>query len=247
MRSIVFILFLFPTLAFCGEPVFLIHGFMRSKGSMKKMENTFQCKGYETINYDYPSRKKTIEEHGRDLAIVLKEYAKNHPEQSIHFATHSLGGIILRAALNHPECPDEAKRGRAVLLGPPNHGSAFGRFIAHIDPVRKALGNESGTQLTTREDFDDLGEFPEEMEILIISGTAGWNPTIEGENDAIVGFYESCLNTYHHHMCIPTLHSFMMYNETVIFNTIRFIENVQENSPIEVVEQINEGKTISAS
>lgn len=225
MLSKILILLLFPALAFCGESIYFIHGFLRSKGSMKKMEKTFRKKGYKTVNYDYPSRQKTIEEHGSDLALSLKARAKMQPGKPIHFATHSLGGIVLRAALNHPECPDEAKKGRAVLLGPPNHGSAFGRFIGQIDPIRKALGNEAGNQLTSRENFDDLGEFPEEMEVLIVSGTSGWNPTIEGDNDAVVGVSESCLNTYHRHMCIPTLHSFMMFNETVIYNAVLFIES----------------------
>lgn len=130
---------------------------------------------------------------------------------------------MLRAALNHPCCPQEAKMGRAVLMSPPNQGSAFGRLLGQFKPIRKALGPEAGRELTTKGSFDEIGEFPEEMEVLVISGTGGWNPAIEGENDLVVGYEEGCLNTYHHHMAIPTIHSIMMFNDTVIFNAVRFI------------------------
>lgn len=219
--ALIFLVFL--SFAHADESVVLIHGFLRSKRSMKRVQRVLKAEGYRTLNYDYPSRNKTIKEHGADLAIALKEEAAKSPGDPIHFITHSMGGLVLRAALNDPCCPNEAKVGRAVLMSPPNQGSAFGRLLGQFRPVKKAIGFEAGKELTTRTDFNDIGEFPESIEVLVISGTGGWNPAIEGANDLVVGYDEGCLNTYHHHMAIPTTHSIMMFSESVIFNAVRFI------------------------
>ncbi len=98
------------------EPVYFIHGFMRSYSSMNKMAKAFQKYDYDCYLWDYPSRSYTIEEHAQFLVEELKSCRERYKGVPIHFVTHSLGGLILRAALNHPDCPKEAKIGRAVLL-----------------------------------------------------------------------------------------------------------------------------------
>ena len=111
------------------ESVYFLHGFLRSSSSMKKMAKAFQKEDYETHLWDSPSRGLTIEEHAQILVRELQKCANEHKGDPIHFVTHSLGGIILRATLNHKDCPEEAKIGRAVLLAPPNQGSSFARFL----------------------------------------------------------------------------------------------------------------------
>ena len=129
--------------------------------------------------WDYPSSSQTIEEHSQLLVAELQKCAQHHKGEPIHFVTHSLGGIILRAALNHPDCPEEAKIGRAVLLAPPNQGSSFARFLNRFKLMKKILGQKSGKQLLTANTFDYLGQFPEKLDVLIISGTFGYNPIIK--------------------------------------------------------------------
>lgn len=198
------------------ETVYCLHGFMRSPSCMKKMAKSFEQDGYDTACWGYPSKQKYIQEFAQDLVQDLKKTAEKHPGEPIHFVTHSLGGIIVRAAHNHPECPEEAKMGRAVLLVPPNQGSRFGQFLGKSKPLRKFLGDRAGKQLLFCDNFDFIGEFPKEKEVLVISGTFGWNPIPGEKNDGKVGVKESCLNTPHKHMTHFSGHSWIMYSDTVI-------------------------------
>ncbi|NGX60158.1 MAG: hypothetical protein KR126chlam3_01324 [Chlamydiae bacterium] len=214
----------FSVSLFGAETVYCLHGFMRKSSSMNKMAKAFEKEGYEACSWDYPSRERTVEQHAEVLIRDLQETARKHPGEAIHFVTHSLGGIIVRAVHNHPNCPEEAKMGRAVLLAPPNQGSCSGQFLSHIGLFHKIMGGKAGRQILFSENFDYVGEFPEEKEVLVISGTCGWNPVVGGKNDGKVGVKESCLNTPHKHKTHFSGHSWMMYSDTVIYNALLFIE-----------------------
>ncbi len=202
---------------------------------MNNIAKAFSKADYETYSWGYPSRKCTIEEHADHLVAALNTTAKKHPDESIHFVTHSLGGIILRCALNHPNCPEEAKKGRAVLLSPPNKGSSFGRFLNKIGPIRTLVGPKAGKQILTQKNFDHLGSFPEKMYVLIISGTFGWNPLIGEKNDGKVGISESCLSTAHQHITTFSGHSWIMFSSPVIYDALKFIS---QTDPITLCQGI---------
>lgn len=214
---------------FSSETVYCIHGFMRKPSSMKKMAKSFEKRDYAVVNWGYPSRQKTVEEHTDALVKDLQVTAQTHPGEPIHFVTHSLGGIILRAAHNHPDCPDEAKKGRAVLLAPPNQGARFGKFLGKMGLFRKILGDKAGSQILLNKNFSNVGEFPEEKEVLVISGTCGFNPIVREKNDGKVGVKESCLNTPHKHMTHLSGHSWIMYSSTIVQNAIFFISDKNNN------------------
>lgn len=215
--------FLLVAFSLHADSVYCLHGFLRSSKSMEKMGHAFRQEGMIVYNWGYPSREKTIEEHAEDLVRNLRETASRHPGEAIHFATHSLGGIIVRAAHNHPDFPEEAKQGKAVLLAPPNQGSRFGRFLKYTPPISQMLGKKAGRELLTNQNFNHIGEFPEEKDVLVISGTYGWNPLAKGKNDGKVGVYECCLNTPHEHRTHFAGHSWIMKSDTVIEYSVDFI------------------------
>ncbi len=198
---------------------------MRSPASMQPMATAFLREGYEAHSWGYPSKERTIEEHAEYLAHDLRAAAERNPGEPIHFVTHSLGGIIVRAALNHPDCPEEAKIGKAVLLVPPNQGSQFGKTLNHVKPIKKLFGENAGSELLTQETFDYLGQFPNSKKVLIISGTFGWNPFIGELNDGKVGVSESCLGTPHEHITVFAGHSWIMYSDSVIDLTVDFVRD----------------------
>lgn len=205
--------------------VYCLHGFLRSASSMEPMAQAFRRDGYRACSWGYPSRQGAIQDHAEALVQELQQTARCHPGEPIHFVTHSLGGIVLRAALNHPACPEEAKQGRAVLLSPPNQGTHFGRLLNHLSPLRSVMGDKAGKELFNQPNFDYLGQFPEAMEILVISGTFGWNPFVGGKNDGKVGVQESCLKTHHQHTTAFYGHSWIMYADRVIDTALDFIES----------------------
>jgi hypothetical protein len=215
------LVFLFSPLA--ADTVYCIHGFMRAPSCMNKMARQFEEEGYASVKWGYPSKEKYIQEHAADLVKSLQETAAKKPGEPIHFVTHSLGGLIVRSAHNHPDCPEEAKQGRAVLLVPPNQGTQFGQFLGKSKPMRKMLGDRAGKQLMFCDHFDFLGEFARGKQVLIISGTYGWNPVVEGKNDGKVGVKESCLNTPHQHVTHFSGHSWIMYSDGVIDTAKRFV------------------------
>ncbi len=219
--------FLIPIALSSAETVYCIHGFLRKPSSMNRMEKVFLKEGYEVEKWGYPSRAQTIQEHAEALVLDLQKTAENHPGEAIHFVTHSLGGIITRCAHNHPNFPDEAKKGRVVMIAPPNKGSKFGRFLGkHVGPVRKIVGQKAGKQILFSDHFNYVGEFPEGKEVLVISGTCGFNPTVGEPNDGKVGVSESCLNTPHKHITHFSGHSWIMSSKGVIKSAMVFIRDV---------------------
>lgn len=203
-----------------------IHGFMRSKSNMSLVKDSFEEAGWKVYVWSYPSQLKTIEEHGEGLLQLLLFVTNKHPNQSLSFITHSMGGLVLRSAINHPACPYEALSGKAVLIAPPNQGSAYGRFLGQFKMVQEIMGPYAGRQLTTTEPggFEKLGQFPPSMKILVIAGTCGFNPTIQGKNDGKVGVDETRLPTPHEFKKVFAGHSWICHTPKTIEIAQEFLE-----------------------
>ena len=210
---------LFLTQAFTEEvgTVVLVHGFMQSNMNMAPMSNSIAKDGWTTVNWSYPSKHKYIEEHGQDLSTKLQEIAEKKPNQPIHFVTHSMGALIVRSALNQENCPTEAKTGKAVLIAAPNQGSSFARKLQGFLSLRWALGKKAGRELMTTPDggFDKLGDFPENVTVLVIAG----------KYDRKVAIKETSLNTPYSRIVHPSSHSLICYSPRVMTETKAFLRD----------------------
>ena len=182
-----------------SSEVVCIHGFMRHQICMKHMAKKLRQSGHTPIIWGYKSRSKTIEEHSADLVASLKKLEGNGP---INFVTHSMGGLIVRAALNHPACPQRAKEGAVIMLAPPNRGSAIARALKGVLLVEKAFGKKAGQQLLNYDQthIQDLGTFPATCSITCIAGSKDWKVKIE----------ETYLETEHTHHVIECGHTTIM-------------------------------------
>ena len=208
--------------------VVCLHGFFRSYKCMIPLGNTFRKEGLDVYLWDYQSRRETIESHAANLVQVLNEIAKKKPGEPIHFTTHSFGGIIVRAAVNHPDCPPEAKMGKAVLMAPPNQGEQLAHNFKHCPAARWMFGKKAGHQLLTydHESMASVGEFPESMEVMVIAGTKGsrfYNLWIQEPNDGKVSVDETRLNTPHIHYVFDVSHNWIMTSRQSIAVTRSFI------------------------
>jgi hypothetical protein len=223
------ILFLFQSSILLGqESVVCLHGFFRSYRCMIPMANLSREEGLNAFLWDYPSRGKTIEEHAACLVEVLNAIAQANPTEPIHFVTHSLGGIIVRAAVNHPNCPKEAKMGRAVLLAPPNRGAALARSFQGCPFMRGVFGKKAGHQLLTytEEDMQKLGQFPDSMHVMVVAGKKGnrlFCKWIKEPNDGKVTVEETRLNSPHEHHILNVSHSWIMTSRKSIALAKKFL------------------------
>ena len=153
------------------ECVVLLHGLNRSWRAMKPMAESLQLAGYSTANIDYPSQSGPIEEIAPIAVGLGLEECRAIGAKTIHFVTHSLGGILLR--YEHKRSPIE-DLGRVVMLGPPNQGSEL--IDKTIDwPGFDSLSGAAGRQLGTGDDSMPLQLGPVDFELGVIAGTGTIN------------------------------------------------------------------------
>lgn len=208
-----------------GDTVIGIHGFLTNWRSLKPIEHVFGPCNLDVCLWDYPSGRRYIEEHAVNLLPILQFYACKNPGRPIHFVAHSTGALILRSALNHPGCPNEAKIGRAVLLAPPNQGSDLGRRFRNFFPISFAMGDKSGWQLLnyTACQMRGIGEFPSTMEVLVIAGTKGNKVFFNEPNDGYISVKETYLNTPFYFKSFPYSHGGMISAPPVLCCMRQFI------------------------
>lgn len=92
---------------------------------MRTAQRRLEERGYLVVNWGYPTLWKSIDQHAASLSPLLRRLALDRNVRSINFLTHSLGGILLRFALEQEKI---AKVRRAVMLAPPNSGSSLAKI-----------------------------------------------------------------------------------------------------------------------
>lgn len=110
------------------DTVVLIHGWGVRAAAMGLLAKMLNTAGFTVLNYDYPTSKEHIADHGRRF---LELFRKEHFPGKIFFLTHSMGGLVLRYALAGMTEAECRKIDAVVMLGPPNRGSRLavpGRF-----------------------------------------------------------------------------------------------------------------------
>ena len=201
------------------QTVVLLHGLLRTKYSMLLLARTLRRNGYQVLNFGYPSLRKSIDQHAADLDAFLQQQKNLH---ITHFATHSLGSIIVRryAQQYHKNSP---KLGRVVMLGPPNQGSSFAKKLTKLPGFASVMG-PSFQELCTLAD----NPLSEKLEVGVIAGgrnaNRGYSPLLCGDNDGIVTVEETKLKGAKDSILLPGLHSFLVYYPSIISQTLTFLK-----------------------
>lgn len=189
---------------------------------MEIMTASFISEGFDVVNVDYPSRDHPIEKLA-DIA-VNDGIDKCPRDQTLHFVTHSLGGILVRYYLTHNEV---SRLGRVVMLAPPNQGSEV------VDKLRDKPGyaiinGPAGAQLGTDKDSIPLKLGAANFELGVIAGTSSVNPILSlylpNPDDGKVSVERTKVAGMKDFITVRHSHPFIMRSSEVIEQVISFIQ-----------------------
>jgi pimeloyl-ACP methyl ester carboxylesterase len=210
-----------------GQCVVLLHGLGRTHRSMARIETALRGAGYATANVDYPSQSQTIEASARVAVPQGVRACREAGAHTIHFVTHSMGGLLLRYYLSGHTVEG---LGRVVMLGPPNQGSEVADALAGTT-LYERINGPAGAQLVTGPDGIAARLGPARFPLGIITGTeqtaidSVLATRIPGENDGKVAVERAKLEGMHDFLVLPVNHTFMVVDDVVIAQTLHFLRH----------------------
>ena len=197
-----------------ADTVVLLHGLGRGTWSMKRLEWALRADGYRVVNIPYPSRHATVEILAEQHLAPRLRALPVAPGKSVHFVTHSMGGIVLRCYLRAHPAPAP---GRIVMLAPPNRGSEVADQLSSWWLYRMVNG-PAGAQLTTHGLPGQLGPAPRGTGI--IAGDFSFNPLfsswMNGPGDGKVSVASARLDGASDFLVLPYSHTWLMWRQPVI-------------------------------
>ncbi|MBT3449467.1 MAG: alpha/beta hydrolase [Bacteroidetes Order II. Incertae sedis bacterium] len=203
----------------------LLHGLSRRAGSMNRMEQALQEKGFRTCNISYPSTRHKIEVLAKDHVLPEIEACVGDRDTPLDFVTHSMGGILVRYLAEHQLVNPV---GRVVMLSPPNQGSEVVDRLGE-NWLFNLVNGPAGKELGTDDSSMPLQLGPAGFELGVITGNRTINlflsMMIDGSDDGKVSVKRAAVDGMQDMIVLPTAHPFIMKNRRSISQTLYFLEN----------------------
>lgn len=211
-------------IAASNEHVIILHGLWRTSFAMNKAESFFQEQGYQVHNLTYPSTDDTIESLVDQY--LAPEFAKISQQQAntVHFVTHSMGGILVRQFLQdqHPQ-----NLGKVVMIAPPNKGSE----LNDVFPDAKWLHSKPGPaamQISALPNswVNQLG--PVDFELGVIAGKSNRNWLtdwiIPSDDDGAVSVASTKVEGMTDFLVVPQSHVKIRRSDTVLKQAAHYLK-----------------------
>lgn len=196
-----------------AETVVLVHGYLAHRLWLSLLERRLRHQGFHTLNWGYPSLFQSLREHAarlREDLFRLDNGDDDGPGGSVgalHLVTHSMGGIVARAAL---EAGAPRRLRRIVMLGTPNAGSEVARrlapFLGRLSPPIRELSNGQDGLVHA------IG-MPEGLEIGVLSA----------RYDVLVSQVSARPQVPHHHVSINCSHSGLVLRKDAARHVVGFL------------------------
>lgn len=232
MKIVLFLIALLgatPKLVHASDCVILLHGLARSEHSFSKLEHALTDSGYTVINDSYPSTKHDIETLASDFIPVSIKKCPN--SETIHFLTHSMGGILVRQYLSSDSL---ANLGRVVMPVPPNGGSEITDRLKE-NMLYKLINGPAGEQLGTDSVSVPNSLGPADFKLGVIAGTRSVNPILStmlpNPDAGKVSVESTRLKGMSDHIELPVSHTFMMRDKAVIDQVIHILDHGEFKKP----------------
>ncbi len=202
------------------ETVVLLHGLGLGGWAMARLGRALERDGYRVVNLTYPSRSMPLETLASEWLPAQLRAHETARAPRLHFVTHSMGGILLRAWLDQPlraGVAFPANLGRTVMLAPPNQGSAVADKLQNFPPFRWFTGVNGRRLGTTPASLPlALGPWPATAgELGVIAGDRSLNPLFSawlgGPNDGKVSVAATHLAGEHAHLVRHHSHTFLQW------------------------------------
>ncbi len=193
---------------------------------MRKIEAVLTRAGYKVVNQGYRSRSDCIENLALEAISEALYKCRPHSPDTIHFVTHSMGGILLRYYLKQHKI---SVLGNTVMLCPPNQGSEVADWLRHFVPFQW-LNGPAGLQLGTGHKClpRQLGEV--DYPVGVITGNRYnfydifFRNLFKGEHDGKVSVKSARLQGMKDFLVVNQTHTFVMNSEQVIKQILIFLE-----------------------
>lgn len=212
------------------DTVVMLHGMGRTQHSMSWLAGELRREGFEVVNFSYPSTRQSIAQSAALLRSQLPAEAATQTGR-IHFVTHSLGGIVVRALLKEHR---PANLGRVVMLSPPNQGSEVADRLRNNCFYRLATGpagQELGTEAGSTPNRLGAVDFP----LGVITGDRSFNPLfsawIPGADDGKVSVRRAQIEGMTQFLIVPHSHSFIMRSSKVAAQVVHFLRHERFEHP----------------
>jgi pimeloyl-ACP methyl ester carboxylesterase len=203
--------------------VVLLHGIARTSRSMNAMEKALKASGFHTLNLDYASRRKPLDQLAADIHSPILNFA-NDLGAELHFVGHSMGGLLARVYLARHR---PRRLGRVVMLGTPNQGSEVADTLRNLAIFRRFYG-PAGQQLTTGPDAALTALPAIDYCVGIIAGNRSIDPisstfVLPKPNDGKVSVANTKLAGMSGHVVVGASHPMLARKKAAIEQTIAFL------------------------
>lgn len=207
-----------PTNAATRADVILVHGLWMPRVVMALLAARLRAQGFRTHLHGYSGRCRTLEHNAERLRRFVRKVAGKAP---VHMVAHSLGGLVVLAALGGTQAPQVAS---VVLLGTPARGCLSGRRQAGSAFGRWMLGK---SRLLWNEDRVSRWDGRAPLGVVAGSGRSlGLGRLLgrlPGVNDGVVRFEETTVDGMTERIVLPVGHSAMVLSSSVARQTTLFL------------------------